>query len=215
MNATAYAVGHHVALGPRYSFETTTGRRVLAHELAHVIQQGRGGESTPAPLTDSELERCANRAAVAVTKESAPIHVIGASALGLARQPRSLRESFNPSALSDEELEQEISLISEWLRNNPYSSVERNRLAGVLHPLMMRASRRIVGLERRIGRKFFPFLPQSLKANVQLANLAVGFTSGFLQGPRLSLPAESPSYLSTLGAELKKPKNSLLFHLGI
>src|SRR5262249_4466479 len=44
VNANAYTAGSHVAFAAgRYSPETDSGRRLLAHELAHVVQQS-GGE---------------------------------------------------------------------------------------------------------------------------------------------------------------------------
>jgi hypothetical protein len=45
VNANAYTVGHNVVFGPsRFTPETQEGRRLIAHELAHVVQQsGAGG----------------------------------------------------------------------------------------------------------------------------------------------------------------------------
>jgi hypothetical protein len=41
VNALAYTVGRNVVFGAgQYSAETSTGKRLIAHELAHVIQQG-------------------------------------------------------------------------------------------------------------------------------------------------------------------------------
>lgn len=41
VDARAYAVGHHIAFGTgQFAPETSLGRRLLAHELAHVVQQG-------------------------------------------------------------------------------------------------------------------------------------------------------------------------------
>ena len=41
VNALAYAAGQHVVFGSnRYSPGTSEGKRLLAHELAHVVQQG-------------------------------------------------------------------------------------------------------------------------------------------------------------------------------
>lgn len=45
VHARAFTVGRDVVLGTReYAPETVTGRRLLAHELTHVIQQSNGGE---------------------------------------------------------------------------------------------------------------------------------------------------------------------------
>lgn len=40
VNARAYTVGHHIVFGAgRFAPETREGRRLLAHELTHVVQQ--------------------------------------------------------------------------------------------------------------------------------------------------------------------------------
>ena len=47
VDALAYTVGHDVVFGSgRYSSGTSEGKRLLAHELAHVVQQ-RGGDAGP------------------------------------------------------------------------------------------------------------------------------------------------------------------------
>jgi len=44
IQARAYTTGHHVVFGAgQFAPETHAGRRLLAHELAHVVQQGSGG----------------------------------------------------------------------------------------------------------------------------------------------------------------------------
>jgi Domain of unknown function (DUF4157)/Bacterial SH3 domain len=44
VNAKAYTVGHHIVLGTgRYSPETREGKKLLAHELTHVVQQSHAG----------------------------------------------------------------------------------------------------------------------------------------------------------------------------
>jgi hypothetical protein len=70
MSAQAYAVGEHIVFGAgQYRPETTWGRELLAHELAHVVQQS-GGPGTSGPLAigraDSPAEVEADRMAGAV-----------------------------------------------------------------------------------------------------------------------------------------------------
>ena len=49
VHARAYTVGDHVVFGDRQAIEhTQDGQATLAHELAHVIQQNRGGSERPA-----------------------------------------------------------------------------------------------------------------------------------------------------------------------
>jgi hypothetical protein len=44
VNAVAYTVGHHIVFGAgRYTPHSAEGRRLIAHELTHTIQQGRVG----------------------------------------------------------------------------------------------------------------------------------------------------------------------------
>ncbi|WP_224372150.1 eCIS core domain-containing protein [Hyalangium versicolor] len=48
VDALAYTVGNHVVFGAgRYAPLRASGRELLAHELAHVVQQGQGGASVP------------------------------------------------------------------------------------------------------------------------------------------------------------------------
>jgi hypothetical protein len=52
INAAAYTVGTNVVLGkPNYAFDTADGKALLAHELAHVVQQRPGQFNTATPLT--------------------------------------------------------------------------------------------------------------------------------------------------------------------
>ncbi|MFQ6027318.1 MAG: DUF4157 domain-containing protein [Dehalococcoidia bacterium] len=46
VNAQAFVVGREIVFGPgRYTTETAAGKKLLAHELAHVVQQGAARES--------------------------------------------------------------------------------------------------------------------------------------------------------------------------
>ena len=137
-------MGRDVVFGPgQYTPQTSEGKRLLAHELTHVVQQERG-TATPSPLQNSSLEQAADQAASTLAQKSGPIQVSGASAPGLARQsqPKSLNQSLNPASLTDIQLEQEISFIREWLLNNPASSPERNKLLANLKALEQEVMRR-------------------------------------------------------------------------
>ena len=86
VDASAYTVGPHVVFAPgQYRPHDTAGRRLLAHELAHVVQQSRGGGPAPGFRADSPLERSADHAAAGVSHAGA-VRVAGGSAPGLARQ---------------------------------------------------------------------------------------------------------------------------------
>lgn len=56
VNALAYTVGHDVVFGDgQYSPGTPPGQRLLAHELAHVVQQGTAGPGSATPV--AKLQR--------------------------------------------------------------------------------------------------------------------------------------------------------------
>jgi hypothetical protein len=67
VNARAYTVGHDVVFGPgEYRPETNVGRRLLAHELTHVVQQGTssGELKAGAPLLRTPLDAQPHRESV-------------------------------------------------------------------------------------------------------------------------------------------------------
>jgi hypothetical protein len=87
VGADAFTIGRDVVFGSgRYAPQAPEGQRLLAHELAHVVQQQRGG-ATPALAGEPVLEQAADRAATSFIGGSAAVPVDGASAVGLARQP--------------------------------------------------------------------------------------------------------------------------------
>ena len=86
VEAEAYTVGHDIAFASgRYAPETAGGRALLAHELAHVVQQGGAAASdglTVAPAATAE-ERAADDAADRVVRgeTAGPLSAPGASAV--------------------------------------------------------------------------------------------------------------------------------------
>ncbi len=69
VGAHAYTAGSHIVFAPnRYAPDSGTGETLLAHELAHAVQQGSasatgGGLAALSPSEDRSLEAEANRAA--------------------------------------------------------------------------------------------------------------------------------------------------------
>lgn len=62
VNARAYTAGHDVVFGGgQYAAGTTAGRRLLAHELTHVVQQSDGQVGGAAIVRDAALEGEADR----------------------------------------------------------------------------------------------------------------------------------------------------------
>jgi hypothetical protein len=86
INARAYTVGSNIAFASgQYAPDAAPGRQLLAHELAHVVQQDRGGPE-PNLSSSSALEAAAAQAAIAATQGEGAIHVGGASGVGVARE---------------------------------------------------------------------------------------------------------------------------------
>jgi hypothetical protein len=79
VDAQAYTVGRHVVFGAgQYSPGTEEGRTLIAHELAHVAQQGGGDVAAPRSISDASdaAERAADSVAQAVMR--APANTGGA-----------------------------------------------------------------------------------------------------------------------------------------
>lgn len=87
VNALAYTVGSHISFGAgSYRPYTTEGRQLIAHELAHVVQQSQNVLRSSA--SETHLEADADRAASAVTSESFPPALTGRAQAGVQRQQR-------------------------------------------------------------------------------------------------------------------------------
>jgi hypothetical protein len=100
VDALAYTAGRDVVFGQgQYSPHSGSGRRLLAHELAHVVQQrGSSGSVGATGRPDASLERDADRAAERVAS-GAPAPSIGAAGRPiLARQAVPAESSTKSSA---------------------------------------------------------------------------------------------------------------------
>jgi len=83
LSARAYTIGRHVVFGRgEYAPGTSSGRHLLGHELAHVVQQSRGGTTSPR-AQDASLEAAADHAANHASR-GAPVLIAGSSAVGIA-----------------------------------------------------------------------------------------------------------------------------------
>jgi len=84
LSARAYTAGRHIVLGRgEYVPGAVAGRHVLAHELAHIIQQSRGGPAGSAAGNRS-LEASAAEAARRIARGER-VAVAGSSGTGIAR----------------------------------------------------------------------------------------------------------------------------------
>lgn len=90
ISAQAYTVGSHLVFGSgQYSPGSSSGRRLLAHELTHVVQQSATG-ATPQRFSigqaNSPAEREADAVADAVVTGGSPSQISGTSAATLQRK---------------------------------------------------------------------------------------------------------------------------------
>ena len=87
LNAAAYTVGYDIVFGAAARRrDTPEGRALLAHELAHVVQQTRGGPR-PAGGGEAAHEREAGAVAENVLRGTRPAPIRAATGVGIARAP--------------------------------------------------------------------------------------------------------------------------------
>ncbi|MGH6965963.1 MAG: DUF4157 domain-containing protein, partial [Phenylobacterium sp.] len=131
LHAEAFTVGQHIALGPgRFAPSTVAGRQLLGHELAHVVQQGRGG-AAPDGHAGSAVEQDARQAGEAAATGAATIPVKAASGVGISRQEKSddpervnrnvglaneLYTSFLSSPLVPDKAKSAVKGSNDWLK---------------------------------------------------------------------------------------------------
>jgi outer membrane protein OmpA-like peptidoglycan-associated protein len=137
LNALAYTVGQDTVFGAgRYAPGTAEGRRLLAHELAHVLQQAEGSAAGAVRISDPRdpAEHDAGRAARnAIAGQKAQV-VTAATAGTLYRQPLpdvTLRSSPRIARLIGSELLDDFALESYAL-----SEDHKKRLANLTQTLL-------------------------------------------------------------------------------
>jgi len=117
VNALAYTVGRDIVFGRgRYAPGSTEGRRLLAHEMAHVVQQGSHGQlqaELEVGAVDDPLEREADAAAAYALEEqiSAPIPQFGGS---VRRPPAIQRAALHTGNILDEGSCEHLACNSKW-----------------------------------------------------------------------------------------------------
>ena len=112
IHAAAFTVGQDIVFGAgRYAPATGEGRELLAHELAHTVQQ-RGARSEAPPVArGSALETQAEQAGRAVAGGEAPAQSLGQSGLAVARQAVGADDER-----SDDDVRMELVLVAQSLR---------------------------------------------------------------------------------------------------
>jgi hypothetical protein len=92
--ANAYTMGNNVVFNQGgYAPNSGNGQKLLAHELAHVVQQSRGG-LPPGIDGDPALENEADRIANEIARPGAAISVDQASGVGIARDAKPGEEVY-------------------------------------------------------------------------------------------------------------------------
>jgi Domain of unknown function (DUF4157) len=85
LEANAYTRGNDIVFNSgQFAPWSSGGKQLLAHELAHVVQQRRGG-AAPALDASASHEQGADAAASAFSSGAGPVAVQGATAVGVAR----------------------------------------------------------------------------------------------------------------------------------
>jgi hypothetical protein len=146
LDADAYTVGRDIVFGAgRYAPKSSEGKRLLAHELAHVVQQRTNtgaGASLAVSHPGNSAEREADRAADSLVAGYQPHLAIGSEPLAIYRQPRQQprqarrADRFLPAEkkelkrLGGGELDE---LIDKIIADNAYHKIRQQTIDGVEH----------------------------------------------------------------------------------
>lgn len=118
VGARAFTSGRDIVFGPgEYAPHSTEGKRVVAHELAHVVQQRANHLDLPSARP---IQRLAN-----------------------PDVPTPPAKESDAGTMSDEGLAQEIVGLRQWLADNPASSEQRIQNEASLRELESEAARRM------------------------------------------------------------------------
>jgi hypothetical protein len=123
VNAKAFTVGGQIVFGAgTYSPDTASGRRLLAHELTHVVQQHVSAHGQPSPVGEvaaGTLQRAADEPAPAVVKTAARrVIMIDADVLS------QINRGNQPAAAKLKELTQTADV---WISQEAYNAAVVNR----------------------------------------------------------------------------------------
>jgi GH24 family phage-related lysozyme (muramidase) len=114
VNALAYTVGNNIAFdGGQYAPMTTSGKELLAHELAHVMQQKQSSLGL-SPAMEIPLEKWANEASKKVQQGQSIVNVGGKGSAGasLQRAPKNCERFYGPPNQPDTVSQQ---IIDRWM----------------------------------------------------------------------------------------------------
>ncbi len=148
LRAESYTVAESIGFAAgRYRPDTTDGFRLLSHEIAHVVQQRRGGR-LPDRSHEAEADSVARRARGVDGREStaAPrwsLRPAGGTGYGVARSPDEWLHS-NPDYRNwgFSAVEREIDELDQWLGRQTTSTVESARIEEAVAELRADLARR-------------------------------------------------------------------------
>jgi hypothetical protein len=119
--ALAYTTGPHIVFGVgQFAPATYRGRELLAHELAHTIQQRSANAPPPSPALGGIFERSAEAAGHDVANDRPASTLLLACGIGLARAAIPLTD------YSEEMLVQKILEVRQRLKQQVYSGRDRD-----------------------------------------------------------------------------------------
>jgi hypothetical protein len=149
LRAEAFTVGHDIYFNRgRFVPDTNAGRRLIAHELTHVVQQRAAPAMVQRQVSDP------------------------------APTPRSANKSIDPTALSDTELANEINSIRRWLRAQPASSAERESMVRQLDVMGHEVVRRFPEVVKAAGGSSDPPIVLGLLSAQKVAQAEEALAAG-------------------------------------
>ena len=121
VSAHAYTVGPHIVFGEgRFDPNRTDGRRLLAHELTHVIQQGHAPHGSRRRGASHEVQR--------VTRTEPSVRVAhGTGVAAVQRDADPTASTLTPEEvdrMSNATLDENIDLAERWLQSKPVVAIE-------------------------------------------------------------------------------------------
>ena len=145
-SAHAYTTGSHIAFAPgAYAPDSEGGHALLAHELAHVVQQEGGASGSP-ELDHGASHELAAQAATQAYASGGPIDAGGPTGVGMARSVDDwLVSTPDINSWQHSDLTDEIVQLEQWLGNQIEGSQDTARIEGAL--VMLRA--RLAEIEGR------------------------------------------------------------------
>jgi hypothetical protein len=179
VHAHAYTVGSHVVLGDgRYRPAEREGRRLLAHELAHVVQQGDrdpGGELVVSD--DAAAERAAESAGARVAAGGR------VPALGPIAAPRLQREEAPPGAAPAPVVsiswKEELVISAAAAALGGFSSTARRMIAALLRGVLLEIKAQIAAGK---GQELLDHVLEAFRSPKRVALFVLHYWWGLVKG---------------------------------